>query len=81
MPVARRSKSDAAVEGTYLANNTGGMARQPEPPQPRSWTIYKIAAKQTWVGTVEAPDEATALEKAAVEFKVHTWRLLVVARR
>jgi len=37
------------------------MAKKPEPPHPITWTIYKIAAKQTWVGTVEAPDEATAM--------------------
>jgi hypothetical protein len=57
------------------------MATKPEPPpQPITWSIYKIAAKQVWLGTVEAPDAATAIEKAAVEFKVDTWRLLAVAR-
>ena len=35
-----------------------GMAKKPEPPPPIAWTIYKIAARQTWMGTVEAPDEA-----------------------
>jgi hypothetical protein len=46
------------------------MAGKPEPPQPTSWAIYKIAAKAIWLGTVEAPDAATAIEKAAAEFKV-----------
>ena len=59
-----------------------GMAKKPEPPPlPITWTIYKIAAKQTWVGTVEAPDEATAIEKAAAEFRVPATRLDAVARR
>jgi hypothetical protein len=68
------------IEGTYLAANTVGMAGKPESAQPTSWAIYKIAAKATWLGTVEAPDAATAIEKAAAEFKIATWRLLAVAR-
>jgi hypothetical protein len=35
------------------------MAKKPEPPKPTTWTIYKTAAKQERLGTVEAPDEAT----------------------
>jgi hypothetical protein len=69
------------IAGTYLAANTSGMAKKPEPPQPTSWNVYKVAAKATWLGTVEAPDAATAIEKAAAEFNVDTWRLLAVARR
>jgi hypothetical protein len=57
------------------------MAKNPEAPQPTSWNIYKIGKKATWVGTVEAPDAGTAIEKAAAEFMVDTWRLLAVARR
>jgi hypothetical protein len=38
--------------------------------QPVSWNIYKFASKAVWLGTVEAPDEATAIEKAAAEFRV-----------
>jgi hypothetical protein len=41
------------------------MAKKPEPPKPTTWTVYKIAAKQIRLGTVEAADEATAIEKAA----------------
>jgi hypothetical protein len=44
------------------------------------WTIYKLAAKQERLGTVEAPDEATAIEKAAAEFKVLASRLMAVRR-
>ena len=47
-----------------------GMAKKPEPPKPTTWTIYKIAAKAVRLGTVEATDEAAAIEKAAAEFKV-----------
>jgi len=57
------------------------MAKKPEPPHPTNWAIYKVASKATWLGTVEAPDAATAIEKAAAEFNVDTWRLLAVARR
>jgi hypothetical protein len=53
------------IEGTYLAANTSGMAKKPEPPQPTSWNVYRVAAKATWLGTVEAPDATTAIEKAA----------------
>jgi hypothetical protein len=39
------------------------MAKKPEPPKPTTWTIYKVAAKAVRLGTVEAPDEAAAIEK------------------
>jgi hypothetical protein len=65
-----------------------GMAKKPEastsaqlPPQPKSWTIYKVAAKMIWLGTVEAPDKAAAIEKAAQEFKTEAWRLHAVRQR
>jgi hypothetical protein len=38
--------------------------------KPTTWSICKIVAKAVRLGTVEAPDEATAMEKAAAEFKV-----------
>jgi hypothetical protein len=56
------------------------MAKKPEPPKPTTWTIYKIAVRQERLGTVEAADEATAIEKAAPEFKVPATRLMVVRR-
>jgi hypothetical protein len=47
-----------------------GMAKTPESlPQP-TWNVYKIAEKSVWLGTVEAPDAATAIEKAAAEFRL-----------
>jgi hypothetical protein len=42
------------------------MGKKPEPPKPTSWRIYRVAKKAIWLGTVEAPDAATAIEKAAV---------------
>jgi hypothetical protein len=51
-----------------------------EPLKPTTWTIYKIAARQERLGTVEAPDEATAMEKVAAEFKVPVTRLLAIGR-
>jgi hypothetical protein len=46
------------------------MARKPEPPKPITWNIYKIAGKAVWLSEVEAPDEASAMEKTATEIKV-----------
>jgi hypothetical protein len=31
---------------------------------------YKLASKSVWLGAVEAPDVAAAIEKAAGEFKM-----------
>ena len=45
------------------------MAKKPEPSQPIAWTVYKLAAKQTRLGEVEAADERGAVEKAAKEFR------------
>jgi hypothetical protein len=39
------------------------MAKKPELPKPISWNVYKIASKAVWLGEVEAPDEAAAMEK------------------
>jgi hypothetical protein len=49
-----------------------GMVKKPEPLKPVTWNIYKFASKAVWLGTLEASDEATAMEKAAAEFKVST---------
>jgi hypothetical protein len=46
-----------------------------------AWSIYKIAKKAIWLGTVEAPDKSAAVEKAAQEFKTEVWRLSAVSRR
>jgi hypothetical protein len=54
--------------------------RKPEPPKPIRWTIYKIAANAVRLGTVEAPDEATAIESDAAEFRVPAKRLMAVRR-
>jgi hypothetical protein len=44
------------------------------------WKIYKIANKAVWLGDVEAPDEAGAMEKAAAEYKVAASRLMALRR-
>jgi hypothetical protein len=57
------------------------MAKKPEPtPKPITWNVYKIASKAVWLGTIEAPDEAGATEKAAAEFKVPANRLMAIRR-
>jgi hypothetical protein len=45
------------------AADTGCMAKKPEPLKPTWWSVYKIASKGVWLGEVEAPDEAAAMEK------------------
>jgi len=57
------------------------MAREPEPPKPTTWTIYKIAARQTWIGSVEATNQAEAIEKAAKEFNPLATKLMTIRRR
>jgi hypothetical protein len=57
------------------------MAKKPEPPpKPIRWGIYKLASKAVWLGNVEAPDEASAIERGAAEFKVGANRLMAVRR-
>ena len=66
-----------------MAPGTGltGMAKKTDAstgaqqPAPIRWEIFKIASKSVWLGSVEAPDEATAIEKAAEEFKTDARRL------
>jgi hypothetical protein len=56
------------------------MSQKTEPQKPTSWNIYKAAAKAVWLGTVEAADEAAAIEKAAAEYKVPAAKLIAVRR-
>ena len=42
--------------------------------------MKSCAPKQTWIGTVEAIDEAAAIEKGAAEFKVPANRLMAIRR-
>jgi hypothetical protein len=60
--------------------STAAMAKKPDPSKPATWTIYKIAAKAVRLGTVEAADEATAIEKGAAVFKVPANRLMAIRR-
>src|SRR5258707_757701 len=51
------------------------MSRKPQPPpQTTSWAIYRAVHRAAWLGTVEAVDEADAIEKAA-ESRQHWARL------
>jgi hypothetical protein len=56
------------------------LTLRPIPPKPIVWNIYKLASKAVWLGAVEAPDETTAMEKAAAEFKVPASRLMAIRR-
>jgi hypothetical protein len=57
--------------------DTAGMAQTGTS---TTWSIYKITAKAVLLGTVEAPDEPTAIEKAAEEFNQPANRLMAVRR-
>ncbi len=48
------------------------MAKKPTKQQPpKSWSVYHIGAKQKLVGIIyDAPDEATAIARAIVEYQV-----------
>ena len=54
------------------------MAKKPESTQTIRWDIFKAGAKLRPLGTVEAPDEVAAIEKAAAEFKVPASKLIAV---
>ena len=69
------------IECTSPLANTCRMPREPEPPKPTSWDIYKVATKAVRLGTVEAPDKSSAIDKAAQEFKAEAWCLYAVPRR
>jgi len=56
-------------------------AEQAQTPPPAVWSIYKLAAKQRWLGLVEATDEAAAIAKAAEQFRVPAMKLMAVKRR
>jgi hypothetical protein len=49
-------------------------------PSSGRWAVYKLAAKQTWIGEVDAVTEAEAIEKAAAEFKQYAAKLMAVPR-
>jgi hypothetical protein len=69
----------AAFAGSLLVDRAPTV--QPaQPAKPATWTIYKIAAKAVRLGTVEAPDEAILIQKAATEFKVPAKRLMASRR-
>lgn len=57
------------------------MAKKPELPQLIRWDIFKAAAKLTPLGTVEAADEAQAIQKAAAQYNVIASKLIAVKRR
>jgi hypothetical protein len=61
------------------------MAKRPspsqsEPPQ-TTWTIYKLASRLQWVGTVQATDKREAIEKAAKEFRLDPAKLMAERHR
>jgi hypothetical protein len=56
------------------------MARKPEPPKLIGWNVYKVGSKAVLLGEVEAPDEAAAIEKAAVGFNASATKLMAIRR-
>jgi hypothetical protein len=62
------------------AVDTAGMANKSEPSKPIIWNVFKITAKAIFLGVIEAPDEATAIERGAAEFKVAANGLMAIRR-
>jgi hypothetical protein len=53
------------VERTQPLADTGRMARKPE--QPKTWTVYKVAAKAILLGTIEASSSPESLRLLACQ--------------
>jgi hypothetical protein len=72
------------VSPLRLAGSCPILAAMPRkrqsPPQSLRWIIYKLAARQTWIGEVDAADEREAVDKAAAEFKQYAPKLMAVRR-
>jgi hypothetical protein len=49
-------------------------------PQTTGWAIYRAIHRAVWLGTIEATDEADAIEKAAEKFKEDQAKLMAVRR-
>jgi len=71
----------ARRRGTFCLLRLRYGKKKQEPPKPTPWSIHKIAAKQVWVGSVEAIDADAAIEAAAKEFNVDARRLIAFPRR
>ncbi len=57
------------------------MIGKPQPaPQTTGWAIYRAVHRAVWLGTVDATDEADAIEKAAEKFKEDPAKLMAVRR-
>ena len=60
------------------------MARKPqtslEPAKVPSWSIHLIAAKQHWLGYVEAEDEEAAIAEGAKQYGKPPTKLVAVRR-
>jgi len=70
------------VAGARRRGRCCSMTKKPsEPSEPTSRNVYKAVKKAVRLGTVEAPDKSSAIEKAAQEFKAEAWRLYAVPRR
>ena len=70
------------VAGARGRGQCCSMTKKPsEPSEPTRWNVYKAVKKAVRLGTVEAPDKSSAIEKAAQEFKAEAWRLYAVPRR
>jgi hypothetical protein len=65
------------------------MVRKPKAPeskphesqQVQSWTIYLAAAKQRWLGYVDAETEEAAIAEGAKQFKKEPSKLIAMRRR
>jgi hypothetical protein len=74
-------RSQRLSGGAVLSRQAAaGMAKKPDRRSRSSGKSARSPAKHVWLGDVEAPDEAAAMEKAAAEFNVPAKRLMALRR-
>jgi hypothetical protein len=66
-----RPRSATVFGISKTRGDRAGTTKEPEPPKPISWNVYKIVSEAVWLGEVEALDETAAMEKTTVN---STWR-------
>ena len=50
--------------------------------EPAQWTVYMMRSKRTYLGSVEAPDEAEAMDKAMRDLNIREAdRIRITVRR
>jgi hypothetical protein len=65
---------------SFLPNTIDRGAQAFRASRPTTWTVHKVAAKQTRLGELKAADKREAIDKAAKEFRQHASKLIAIKR-